>query len=186
MDLYTRIFLVFTVWMIFFNIIVWGWFEKFYDTVIAMQLSVNMFLVLITGIYAIFTHEIAKVSSKQTDASLRQNKIADIEKRLENVYNPIYELSRTSITADGCDEDTRYMEGSECNQICNIFKTYSYLIANKKIITKWETADEGNNPMLIIGNSMYLDMEFINLINKERTQLIIEHEKLINTKNQIK
>lgn len=152
----------------------------------ALLLLIYVVLLMITGVYAIFTYIIAVATTKQTKTILRQNKIADIEKRLEKVYNPCYEILRTFRMFPT--KSTFVIPILKYKKLCNIFETYSYL-ASKEVINQWYSTI-GNNKKINYedlvtrkGPPPKIKQSLLHLIDKERNDLIAEHEKLVNIKN---
>ena len=150
-----------------------------------INMSGSFMLVLITFMYCLLTNRIAMETRKQTYSISKQNRIADIEKRLEKVYNPSYEILRTpsmSLT-----ESILMISVPKYKKLCDIFETYSYL-ASKEVINQWYSTIEKNKKRrlegLVIGKGHppIVKQSLLHLIDKERKDLIAEHEKLVKSK----
>lgn len=147
---------------------------------------VSSMLILVTMMYVILTGRMANSMNEQTESNSRQTRIQNLEKKLEKVYNPIYEILKP-IDDDEANPfaDKKHTHQIYC-QINDIFKTYSYLVTEQKIIDEWnhtQTIKE-TLPRFVKQSKETIPATvtptFFKLIKEERNKLITEHRMLVS------
>lgn len=151
-----------------------------------IQFLLNISLIAVTIVYVGLTYIIASVSAKQTDSILNQTKIADVEKILEKIYNPLYEILRKHISED--EPVNTIKDAEEVTTARDIFQNYSYLITNKKIFKEWDEFNVSNSELAkrvrtIRKGEVVISNDFLKIISQERKKLIKKRRNLIEKGN---